>query len=294
MPRDTRTYITVHDGMPENPKVEVLSDAAFRAIVELWCWCSRNRTDGRIPAAVWVKRVPAKARKELLRDLIVTDGDDFAVHDYLEHQRSAQEIDELSQKRAAAGKKGGKAKATNLASAVASATDVATGLPSNDLAETETDSSSKEELGRPEVEALLEALADAVEANGAKRPTRSKASYEAARLLLDKDGYTPAQVQWMIRWATTHEFWRSVILSMTKLRDKFDQMKLQATDSKHKPPVAFDGGIDVDAILGPDHWAPGAVPEGLTLSEELDWKREQREAHAADRLDQARRKINAA
>jgi hypothetical protein len=30
MSRDDRTYITVHDGMPDHPKVEGLSDAAFR------------------------------------------------------------------------------------------------------------------------------------------------------------------------------------------------------------------------------------------------------------------------
>ena len=46
MPADRRTYITVHDGMPEHPKVDALSDKAFRALVGLWCWCSRNLTDG--------------------------------------------------------------------------------------------------------------------------------------------------------------------------------------------------------------------------------------------------------
>jgi HNH endonuclease len=49
--RDERTYITVHDGMPDHPKIDGLSDTAFRLLVTMWCWCSRHKTDGRIPPA---------------------------------------------------------------------------------------------------------------------------------------------------------------------------------------------------------------------------------------------------
>lgn len=118
MPRDDRTYITVHDGMPDHPKIEGLSDAAFRLLVATWAWCSRNRTDGSVPTTSWVKRGKASARKELMAaGLAHAVGDRIEMHDYLEHQRSAAEIDELSEKRREAGKKGGKAKA--LATALA-------------------------------------------------------------------------------------------------------------------------------------------------------------------------------
>ena len=109
MPRDKRTFITVHDGMPEHHKIEALSDKAFRALVDLWCWCSRNESDGKVPASVWLKRATPSVRRELLRDLVEqgTEGD-VQMHDYLEHQRSKAEIAELRQKRSRAGSLGGK------------------------------------------------------------------------------------------------------------------------------------------------------------------------------------------
>src|SRR5690242_15777024 len=104
MPRDKRTFITVHDGMPEHHKIEALSDMAFRALIDLWCWCSRNESDGEVPAAVWAKRTTPSVRRELLRDLAKrrTDGT-VEMHDYLEHQRSKAEIAELREKRSRAG-----------------------------------------------------------------------------------------------------------------------------------------------------------------------------------------------
>lgn len=91
---DTRTYIRLHDGMPDHPKVDGLSDKAFRLLVESWCWCSRHLTDGHMPAATWRKRSTAKARRELVDAGLVVLDDDGSVrfHDYLEHQRSAEEV----------------------------------------------------------------------------------------------------------------------------------------------------------------------------------------------------------
>lgn len=94
---DTRTYIRVHDGMPDHPKVDGLSDRAFRLLVESWCWCSRHLTDGLIPAAAWKKRGSAASRKELLAAGLVEQlpSGDVRMHDYLEHQRSAEQVAEV-------------------------------------------------------------------------------------------------------------------------------------------------------------------------------------------------------
>lgn len=92
---DDRTYIKVHDGMPDHPKIDGLSDKAFRLLVETWCWCSRHRTDGRVPIAAWSKRGTAKARAELVNaGLVHTRSGSVEMHDYLEHQRSAAQIAE--------------------------------------------------------------------------------------------------------------------------------------------------------------------------------------------------------
>ena len=115
MPRDPRTFITLHDGMPEHHKVEALSDKAFRALVDLWCWCSRNTTDGDVPESVWLKRTTARVRDELLEGLAESRPSGVYMHDYLEHQRSKAEIEELRKKRARAGSLGGKRSAASRA-----------------------------------------------------------------------------------------------------------------------------------------------------------------------------------
>jgi hypothetical protein len=99
-----------------------------------------------------------------------------------------------------------------------------TGISSSEIADAIPDAES----GREDVERLCERLADRIEANGAKRPTITKGWRDAARLLIDKDGRTEEQVAWIIDWATADEFWRANILSMPKLREKFDQLLLKA------------------------------------------------------------------
>lgn len=101
---DDRTYITVHDGMPDHPKIEGLSDAAFRLLIECWCWCSRNLTDGQLPKTSWEKRGNARSRRELLDGGLVHDkGSFFYMHDYLEHQRSADEVRLFKAKKGSSG-----------------------------------------------------------------------------------------------------------------------------------------------------------------------------------------------
>lgn len=113
--RDTRTYITVHDGMPDHPKIYGLSDAAFRTLVEAWCWCSRNQTDGHINAAAWKKCGTPAARKGLIAEgLAEVTPDGVYMHDYTEHQRTADEIAEHRAKKAEAGRKGGLQRAANV------------------------------------------------------------------------------------------------------------------------------------------------------------------------------------
>jgi hypothetical protein len=83
-------------------------------------------------------------------------------------------------------------------------------------------------VDRIDVERVCKHLADAIAANGSKRPTITKKWRDAARLLIDKDGRTEEQVHACIDWCQADEFWRANVLSMPKLRDKFEQMRLQA------------------------------------------------------------------
>lgn len=95
----------------------------------------------------------------------------------------------------------------------------------------------------------------------------------------------------MIRWATGDEFWRANILSMSKLREKFDQLKAKSGVGAKAATAGFNGEIDVEAILGRDVWSPGTPPEGLDYAEEIAWKKARRAAHEAERLAEAKAKL---
>lgn len=100
---------------------------------------------------------------------------------------------------------------------------------------------------RADVDALLDLLDEQIEANGGKIPTRSKKNVDAARLLLTRDGKTVDQVSAAIRWSQSDEFWRSNILSMSKLREKYDTLRLQA--SRGSQMTSMDAGRAAHDIL---------------------------------------------
>lgn len=106
--KTARTWIVVHDGMPEHGKIEALSDRSFRALITLWCYCSRQLTDGHVPKAAWEKRTTAAIRRELVAAKLVEPqtGGDVVMHDYLDWQRSAADIEAASEKKQTAARLG--------------------------------------------------------------------------------------------------------------------------------------------------------------------------------------------
>lgn len=99
-----------------------------------------------------------------------------------------------------------------------------------------TSLSASDRESAPEIVALCELLADLIEGNGSKRPSvaQVKGWRKDARLMIEQDERTVEQVEAAMRWAHNHPgssggfTWRSVILSMGKLREKYDQLRLQA------------------------------------------------------------------
>lgn len=94
-------------------------------------------------------------------------------------------------------------------------------------------------IERPDIEQLLNQLDQRIEANGNRKPNRNKKNHDAMRLLLDRDGYTPEQVSYIIDWAQANDFWQANVLSAVKLRSQMTQLVAQARrDSKRKPTKA--------------------------------------------------------
>jgi len=103
-------------------------------------------------------------------------------------------------------------------------------------------------LARPEADRLCEHLADRIQANGCRRPTITKGWRDAARLMLDKDGRTERQITDAIDWATADEFWRANILSMPKLREQYDRLRLAAQRGR-APTNGHRKDIDWEAAM---------------------------------------------
>lgn len=104
MARPNWEYIRVDVLLPEHPKIEGLSDKAFRALMTLWCYCGRQRSDGIVTAKQW-KKWPPKVRNELILAGLAHQmdiGGGCVMHDFTGpdgHQRSRQEIEEASEAR---------------------------------------------------------------------------------------------------------------------------------------------------------------------------------------------------
>lgn len=92
---------------------------------------------------------------------------------------------------------------------------------------------------RPDVVRICEHLANRIEENGSKRPEITKVWLREARLLIDKDGRAEDKIHTAIDWSQDSDFWRANILSMPKLRAKYDQLRLQwMRDAKEKKAAA--------------------------------------------------------
>ncbi len=111
MARPNWEYIRIDVLLPEHPKIEGLSDKAFRALVDLWCYCGRNRTDGLVTEKRWKATGTQHAREELVKAGLAQPmgNEGCMMHDFTGpdgHQRTREEIDALSSRRAQAGRQG--------------------------------------------------------------------------------------------------------------------------------------------------------------------------------------------
>lgn len=116
MPRDRRLYMTFPIDFDEHPKVEALSDGAFRAFVSMNGYSRRHDLDGSIPALLARKKWKPRVLDELVashpeRPLVLLEDGVYVIRDYAEHQFTTADLEDLKQKRSRAGALGGAAKA---------------------------------------------------------------------------------------------------------------------------------------------------------------------------------------
>jgi hypothetical protein len=90
-------YLRLDDGFAEHPKIVGLSDPAFRFHVSGLLYCSRNLTDGIVPANVlpMIRRVYRRPLGELQDRLLWTaldGGKWWEIHDYLDWNWSREQV----------------------------------------------------------------------------------------------------------------------------------------------------------------------------------------------------------
>ena len=86
-------YLKVDDNMMEHPKVERLSDGAFRIWMRSLTYCARLMTDGFVPrrtAASWgsLKRIGELTASGLWDD----ESGGYRIHDYLDWNETRERI----------------------------------------------------------------------------------------------------------------------------------------------------------------------------------------------------------
>lgn len=237
---DAVTWFFVDDKFGESRKVRSIPRSQRMAAVGLWTmagqWSAGQLTDGNVPTYM-VEELGGNRR--LAEALVacglwepVTDG--YVFHDWTDWQKTRSQVEtERSKARERMAKLRGSSPDVR-ANRDRTSGEVRDPLPyptqPQVLTEPETTTSSEDV--RPEVTELCALLADRIESNGSKRPTITKAWLTDCRLMLDRDNRTPNDVRGAINWSQTHHFWKTNILSMGKLRQQFDRLRMQAEQER--------------------------------------------------------------
>ena len=88
---------------------------------------------------------------------------------------------------------------------------------------------------RPDVDAVCDAMAASVQRRTGRAPRVTAAWRTQARLMIDRDGRTVEEITRIIDWVEGDDFWRANVLSLPKLRQKFDTLRLQAQRPQGRP-----------------------------------------------------------
>lgn len=279
---DRRIWARMTVDFADSPKVVVLSDAAFRALVEMILWCRRGETDGVIPRSYADRRWgydsyttrttgPDTSRStdpitELRTNhpdrpsLEVNADGDYVLRDFLEHQDSKEQSDARRARNSAnirrrwerrdatrdttrttdpdttrttsGNTEKEKEKEEVLRTSKLSPTTLERGCARDDEDAPEPTPINER---RDDVEAVCQHMAASVQARTGRAPRVTQQWRTQARLMIDRDGRSVEEVTRIIDWVDGNDFWRANVLSVPKLRQKFDTLRLQSQRPQGRP-----------------------------------------------------------
>lgn len=277
-------WFKVDDKFHEHRKIRRLGKDKAPA-VGVWtlcgAWAADHLTDGFVPDEIVDRHDPGHLYAERLVRVGLWfraehQGEEgYQFHEWDEHQPTREQVLDRRRKRSEAGRLGGlrsaQARSRRQASGEANGEASASGLLEQVVKQNRSKVEPRPDPTRPDhkehhvgdespprddIERICNHLADRIEANGSKRPTITKRWRDAARLMLDKDGRTEEQIHRAIDWCQDDTFWRANILSLPKLRDKFDQLRLQATRDQSRGEARAVGW---QALKHPPEFAARAI-----------------------------------
>lgn len=116
MPKDQRLYGKFTLDFADHPKIAILSDAAFRCLVEATLWSRKQERDGLLPRRYAVAKWGIDVLQELCcnddtKPSLIERDEGWYVHDFAEHQETKADIEARRERNKIAGQKGGLAKA---------------------------------------------------------------------------------------------------------------------------------------------------------------------------------------
>lgn len=236
--KDSRRFIRLDLDYADHPKIAVLSDAAFRAHVEMIAYSRKYLTDGVIPQRV-AKRFANDSLNELCSNdenapsLCKTTGGDYILHGYADMNETRDEVEARSRANAENGKRSAairsaKRKRTVNKSLNESVNETGNENPTEIEIEIDNSSAIADVEVRDDVGRLLDRLDNHLRDHDVKLPARNKRNVNDMRLLIDRDGRTEDEIARVIDWCQRDPFWMSNIRSASKLREKYDQLKLKA------------------------------------------------------------------
>jgi hypothetical protein len=114
--KDQRLYGKFTLDFPDHPKIAILSDAAFRCLVEATLWSRKQERDGLLPRRYAVARWGVDVLQELCcnddtKPSLIEREEGWYIHDFAEHQETKADIETRRERNRIAGQKGGLAKA---------------------------------------------------------------------------------------------------------------------------------------------------------------------------------------
>lgn len=116
MAKDARLYGKFTLDFPDHPKIAILSDGAFRCLVEATLWSRKQERDGLLARRYAVARWSLDVLQELCSNddenpSLIEREEGWYIHDYADHQDTKADIEARRERNRTAGQKGGLARA---------------------------------------------------------------------------------------------------------------------------------------------------------------------------------------